>query len=169
MWSEADWVNTGLASFSVLVAIGGVGIVVWQVRKARGAAEAARDAATSAREGMARRVTSADLEVVRRVLREMLDDLQGGEIQTLWADCQDARERLMEMRARPGLGDQQQHLTFAITGLREIQENITADESATSDFDTSASLQAVLETVVELQQRALFFEGEATSDEQRAN
>ncbi len=76
MWSDADWVNTGLAGFGVLVAIVGLAAVFWQIRKATSAAEAAREAASEAMQAMAQRFTAADFDTVRAALRTILDSLQ---------------------------------------------------------------------------------------------
>ena len=75
----------------------------------------------------------------------------------------------MELRARPGLEDQQPVLTGAITGLARVQERLVSEEPTNSETDTIEVLQAVLETVVGLQQHALFFEGEANSHEQSSD
>ena len=61
MWSVGDTVNTVLASVGLAVAIGGLAALFWQVRKARGAAEAASKAASEARSDMVQHVTAADV------------------------------------------------------------------------------------------------------------
>lgn len=112
---------------------------------------------------MAQRITAADLEIVRTTVRTTLDNLHEGNTQSAWGDCQDALDRLVEMRARPGLEDHQPALTDAITYLAEAQDNLVTGDLEIDTSDTIATLQDVLQTVVELQQHALFFEGEGNA------
>ena len=167
MWSDADWVNTGLAGFGVVVAIGGLIAVFVQIHKLRNATEAARDATSQAMQAMAQHVTGADLEMVRRALRAILDNLHEEDSESLWGDCQDARERLMEMRARPGLEDRQDQLTTAITSVAEAQHALEDGDAASDWSDVRKNVSDALDSVVELQQHALFFKEEGASREQR--
>ena len=168
MWNDADWVNTGLAGFGVLVAIGGLIAVFVQIHKLRNSTEAARDATSQAMQAMAQHVTGADIEVVRRALRTILDNLHEEDRQSLWGDCQDARERLMEMRARPGLEKQQEQMTTAITSVAEAQKALQDGAEAIDWGDVRNNVSSALDSVVEVQQHALFFQEEGTGREQNS-
>ena len=167
MWSAADIVNTVLASVGIAIAIGGLAIVVWQIRKATGAAEAARDATSKTMQALAQRFTTADLDLVRTALRTILDNLQGEDRQSVWSGCQDTRERLIELRARPGLENQQGQLTPAITSVSEAQKALDDGVGEVDWGDVRKNVSDALDSVVELQQHALFFKEEGASREQR--
>jgi len=152
------------------VALAGVGLAVifWQVRQARGAAEAAREAATEAREVMAQRVTAADLGSVRANLRALLEQLRAEQYDPAWYPCQESREQLVALRTRPGLDDRQGRLTEAITTLAETQGILESDEPQNA-LANMESIRAILDMTVELREDALYSAREGIDDEQRSD
>lgn len=173
MWSIGDTVNTVLAATGLAVAIVGLAIVYWQVRKARGAAEAAREATSEAMQVMARYVTAADLGSVRAGLRTILDSLQDldnleeGDRQSVWRRCQDVREHLIELHVRPGLEDQQGLLNTAITRVSEAQKALDDGDGAVDWGGVRRNVSAGLDSVLEVRQHALFLREEGADREQR--
>ena len=167
MWSDADITNTVLASVGVAIAIGGLILVYCQVRKARGAAEAARDATSEAMQAMAQRFTTADLDMVRSALRTILDNLQDEDPRSGWSSCQDVREHLIELRARPGLETHQGQLTPAITSVSEAQKTLESGDGAVDWGEVRRNVSDALDSILELRQHALFFKEEGASREQR--
>lgn len=168
MWSDADITNTVLASVGLLVAGGGLVAVFIQIRKVRSATEATQEATSKAMQTMAERVTTADLDMVRTALRSTLDNLDEGDHQLVRRDCQDVRERLIGLRARPGLENQQERLTTAITSVAEAQNALQDGDEASAWTDVRSNVSAALDSVVELQQHALFFKEEGSAREQRS-
>lgn len=174
MWSDADWVNTGLAGFGVLVAIVGLAIVVWQVRKARSAAEAASQAATEAREAMARYVTAADLGSVRAGLRTLQEQLRAGQFEPALAACQSIREQVAGLRTRRAFQTSQRRLDEhdrVMQGLSEVQESLERTYLGTGpELDVATAngrISGLLDRVVEWQDGAVFLDTEEPSHDHR--
>lgn len=151
------------------VALAGVGLafVFWQVRQARGAAEAAHKAATEAREVMTQRVTAADLGSVRANLRALLPQLRAEQYESAWLLCQDAREQLVALRSRRGLDARQDRLTGAIMTLAETQNILEGDEPQ-SALANMERIRATLDMLVEFREDALYSAGEGNAHEQRS-
>ncbi len=165
-WDSADVVSAVLASTGIGLTVIGLGLVLWQVRQARGAAEAAREAASEAREAMAQRVTAADLGSIHTGLRRLLDALQNQQGQSAQAACQEVREQMVALRARSGLQDQQEHITEAITTLSRTQDILERESQPEADIDMNG-IRAILDLVVEIRERALFFAKEGDDHGQR--
>lgn len=166
-WDSADVVSTVLASTGIGLTVIGLGFVLWQVCQARSAAEAAREAASEAREVMAQRVTAADLGSVRANLRALQEQLRVGQYESAWHLCQESREQLVALRTRPGLDDRQGRITEAITTLAETQNILESDEPQ-SALAGMESIRAVLDMMVEFREDALYSAREGIDDEQRS-
>lgn len=166
-WNAADIVNTVLAGVGIGLTAVGLAVVFWQVRKARGAAEAAREAASEAREAMAQRVTAADLGSVRANLRALLPQLRAEQYESAWLLCQDAREQLVALRSRRGLDARQDRLTGAIMTLAETQNILEGDEPQ-SALANMERIRAALDMLVEFREDALYSAGEGNDHERRS-
>ena len=168
LWNAADIVNTVLAGIGIGLTAVGLAVVFWQVRKARGAAEAAREAASEAREVMAQRATATDLGSIHTQLRTILDDLRAQRYESAWLTCQEVREHLVALRVRPGLEGQQERITEALAILSSIQRTLGLDAPENADIDMSDGIRSMLDLVVELREHALFSEREGNDHEQRS-
>lgn len=166
IWNAADVVNTVLAGAGIGLTAVGLAVVFRQVRQARDAAEAASRAATEAREAMAQRVTAADLGSVHTGLRRLLDALQNQQGQSARAACQEVREQMVALRTRSGLRDQQERITEAITTLSRTQDILGRESQPETAIDMNG-IRAILDLVVEIRERALFFAKEGDDHGQR--
>lgn len=166
-WDSADVVSIVLASTGIGLTAVGLAVVYWQARQARGAAEAAREAATEAREVMARHMTAMELGSIHANLRALLEQLHAGQYESARYPCQESREQLVALRARPGLDGWQERITEAITTLAETQERIESDEPQ-SALANMESIRAILDMMVELREDALYSAGEGNEHEQRS-
>lgn len=176
MWSIGDTVNTVLAATGLAVAIVGLAIVYWQVRKARGAAEAASQAATETQEAMTQRITAADLGSVGTALEALQNQLHAGQRETALRACQSLRRQLIALRARNASRlpkHRREELTWAVSTLSAIRESLERppeDPEGTLDIAaTNSDIDRIIDLVVEWQESPLSLETEAKSHEQRAN
>ena len=168
VWNAADVVNTVLAGVGITLTAVGLAVVFWQVRQARGAAEAAREAATEAREVMTRHMTAADLGSVRSGLHALQNEIRRRDYESAWRTCREIHGQLAGLRHRPGIEHQQETLTGAVTSLSEVQASLESED----DPDTvglNTKVRAVIETVGALQTQALFFDREGNDHEQRSD
>lgn len=172
MWSDADVVNTTLASAGLLVAIVGLGAVYWQIRKVRGAAEAARDASSDALQAMAQRVTAADLSSVRTALRALQNELRASQTESALLSCQSIQEQLAALRKRQeihGPTARREGVTRALGTLGRLRDALELRRiDSEADFDTvdwNNRISATVQLVVEWQESALFLSAEASGDE----
>ena len=174
MWTEADIVNTTLASTGLLVAIVGLAAVYWQIRKVRGAAEAAQSAATTSREVMARRVTAADLGSTRVALRALRGELRSGGVEHALLSCDLIRESLVALHAR-NTGriseERRDALDDAVATVRSIQQELEQARAGSEPFDASEVYSMVadlIDFVVDWQESPLSLEGERDDDQRDA-
>ena len=165
MWSAPDIVNAAIAAGGLLVSVIGIIAIFVQVRKARGAAEAASDATRRTREEVAQRVTEADLGTVTSELRSLQDRLRADQREAALRSCQDIRQRFAALRARPVPGVPQERwelLAWAMATLTRIREALEqprdAAESALDIASTNSEVEKMIDIVVEWQQSSLFLE-----------
>lgn len=164
-WDSADVVSTVLASTGIGLTVIGLGFVLWQVRQARGAAEAAREAASEAREAMAQRVTAVDLGSIHTALRTLQDQLRAGQTQAALASCQSVRGQLVALRTRdearisPGQLDE---LTRGMGTIAQVQEALerqqAGDDQQMDIADANNRISTLIDLMVEW--RTLFLERE---------
>ena len=181
IWNAADVVNTVLAGVGIALTAVGLAVVFWQVRQARGAAEAAREAATEAREAMARHMTAMDLGSVQTGLRALQDVLRRGDMEYALTSCQSIREQVVALRGRSLFQERSERLaehTHVLAILVRIEEEIERDlqTAATGDqaeskprMDVAAAnseISDAIDLVVGWRQDAVFSATEVPSHEQ---
>ena len=116
---------TVLASVGIALTAGGLVVVLWQVRMARGAAEAAREAATEAREAMTQRVTAMELGSIHTALQTLQEQLRAGQAQAALASCQSIRGQLVALRTRRKSRispEQLEGFTLGMGTIAQVQE-----------------------------------------------
>ena len=113
-----------LASF--LLAVAGF-LVLWvQVRRARGAAEAARQATQDAFSAMSERVTIADLSRIRARIGHVQEALRSNKFEIALIHMQDLRTELVQLRSRRSFGsdDRQATIQGIVTSLSRYQDTL---------------------------------------------
>ena len=167
MWTAPDIISTAIAVLGLIVSIVGLTVVIVQVRKARGAAEAAAEAVRDARGDVMRRVTEADLGAVVSELRGLQDRLRADQHDAALRSCQGAWERLVALRSRHESRiprERHERLSQAISTLTRVREALEPrDGGAPVDMDigsTNSEIEEVVELVVSWQQSSLFLEYE---------
>ncbi len=120
-----DLVNYGLT-------VAGFFILWYQVRQARSAAEAARDATQRALDALAERVTIADLSRMKVKFHRAQDALRVGKLEIALLVLQDLRSEVSQLRSRRGFGIavRQAAITGIISSLRrslEVVERTLSD------------------------------------------
>lgn len=172
MWSIGDTVNTVLAATGLAVAIVGLAIVYWQVRKTASIAAAARRAATAAREAIGQRVTAADLGSVSTGLDAFQNQLRAGQREAALLSCQGIRRQLVALRSRSTTRlpeEMQGELRWAISTLTKIREALEgAAETTAPDLDVAATntdIERMIDLVVAWRESPLSLEPEDSTDD----
>lgn len=167
IWNAADVVSTVLAGVGIALTTVGLAVVFWQVRQARGAAEAAREAATEAREAMTQRVTAMELGSIHTALQTLQEQLRAGQTQAQAAltSCQSIRGQLVALRTRRQSGispEQLEGLTLGMGTIAQVQEALerwqAGDGRQLDIADTNGKISTLIDLVVEW--RTLFLERE---------
>lgn len=111
-----------LASF--LLAVAGF-LVLWvQVRRARSAAEAARQATQDAFSAMSERVTIADLSRIRARIGHVQEALRSNKFEIALIHMQDLRSELVQLRSRRSFSSDERQATIQgiVTSLSRYQD-----------------------------------------------
>jgi hypothetical protein len=105
-----------------------------QADRARNAADAARDAATRAADAISERTTIADLATLRGGFQAIVGHLEVGRVELALFEVRLARQRVNELRQRPGLQaprEDMQKVVGDLAGLQELLEQKLWNEVAT--------------------------------------
>lgn len=172
MWGAPDITSTAISTSGLLVSIAGLFAVFIQVRRARGAAEAASRSARATREAVMQRVTEADLGAMVSEMRALQDRLRADQREAALRSCQEIRQGFAALRARPMTEisqKRQELLTGAMAALRRIREALedplAPTESVLDIASTNSEIENMIDFVVEWQENSLFSETEAERHE----
>ena len=95
-----DWANLIAGVTALAVSLGGFAVAIWQIRKARSAAEAANRAATQARESLVHRLSIGDLARASSEIDRLKDLHRGQEWQRALDQYPRVRQTLVDVRVR---------------------------------------------------------------------
>ena len=95
-----DFANFIVGVTALAVSLGGFAIAIWQIRKARSAAEAANTAATQARESLIHRLSIGDLARASSEIDRLKDLHRGQEWQRALDQYPRVRQTLVDVRVR---------------------------------------------------------------------
>ena len=169
----ADITNTVLAGVGLGVAVLGLGFVYWQIRKLRGATEAASKAASAARSEMVQQVTTAELGSVSTALDAFQNQLRAGQMEAALLSCQGIRRQLVGLRSRSAHQipeERRTELAWAITTLTRIREVLDEPEETSAPTmevaATNSEIERMIDLVVEWRESPLSLQMEASGHEQ---
>ena len=95
-----DWANLIVGVTALAVSLGGFAVAIWQIRKARSAAEAANRAATQARESLVHRLSIGDLARASSEIDRLKDLHRAQEWQRALDQYPRVRQTLVDVRTR---------------------------------------------------------------------
>ena len=95
-----DFANFIVGVTALAVSLGGFAVAIWQIRKARSAAEAANRAATQARESLVHRLSIGDLARASSEIDRLKDLHRGQEWQRALDQYPRVRQTLVDVRVR---------------------------------------------------------------------
>ncbi len=152
-WIEDNWGNLASA-VGLGVSVIGFGIAIYQIRRSRAAAVAAREAAQEARAALARNLTIADLTRVRERIQSIKDLHVSQQWQRAWDRYQDIRELLVEIRTRHQnlTASQRRIIQNAIRQIRAMEEAVQTtliDNSRPDMREFNQMLSNVQSTLIE--------------------
>lgn len=131
-----DFANFIVGVTALAVSLGGFAIAIWQIRKARSAAEAANRAATQARESLVHRLSIGDLARASSEIDRLKDLHRRQEWQRALDQYPGVRQTLVEVRNRvldqpAAIATAFQEAVSQLVGMESAVERTLADPSRT--------------------------------------
>ncbi|HEY6329221.1 MAG TPA: hypothetical protein VI756_07780 [Blastocatellia bacterium] len=127
-WAQENSTVIGvvLSLVSTLISIAGFVILWVQTKKARDAAEAAKEATQAAIQAISDTDTVSDLARVNSGLKGMQVALHGDRYETALLQAQELRERLHQLRVRRGFESEERRtqIQSMVASLRKLQDKL---------------------------------------------
>jgi len=120
----ASWAGFGVTAVGTLLTAVAFYFTFHEAREARRAAQAAKDAANQAKEAISDRVTIADLQLIRGTFSSIVILLGEEKAELARFLVMQARERVNELRERPGFAGNREHVSTLVADLAELQATI---------------------------------------------
>ena len=150
---------------NVVLAGGGLALVLGQLNKTLSAAEAASRAASKATGAIAQQITIADLGRIQSDLRGLQAALRGEEFAFALVSSRLVKDQIVALRARSGVEGVQTRLarlSRAASDLQRIREALERDRLSTEDAseldiaDANGKIDRIIDLVVEWQESRMF-------------
>ena len=120
----ASWAGFGVTALGTLLTAVAFYFTFHEAREARRAAQAAKDAANQAKEAISDRVTIADLAAIRSSFITIVMFLDAQKAELAAQEVRQARQRVNELRERPGFEGNREHVGTLVADLAELQATI---------------------------------------------
>ncbi len=120
----ASWTGFGFTVVGALLTAVAFYFTFREAREAKRAAEAATAAANQAREAISQKVTIADLAVIRNSFVTIVRLLEAQKFEVALHEMQTVRQRVNELRERPGFEANRDNVGTVLGSLMQIQETI---------------------------------------------
>ena len=146
-----EWANLGIGIAALVVSLSGFAIAIWQIRKARSAAEAAADAATKARDALVHRLAIGDLARASSEIDRLKELHRTQEWQRALDQHPRVRQTLVEVRTR--IHDEPAETVTAFqVAIAQLAEMESAVERALADPEQSPISLRLNATLVSIQE-----------------